>query len=192
MNNKAKNPVGKIIVLKLAVFIALMAGMYGLTKIPFGAPKDTGTIVYLVRHAEKITGENAGRDPQLTEAGKLRAQVLAELLRDKNIGFVHSTDYIRTRDTAAPLAKIAGADIKIYNPQDLDTLANHIKALGGRHLVVGHSNTTQETAVALGSKTTAPPINEAAEYDRLYKVQINDEGVHTILSRYGARYTPAE
>ena len=192
MNTQSKNPIAKLIGIKLAIFILLIAGMFALAKIPFGNSQDGSTIVYLVRHAEKITGENAGRDPQLTQAGKLRAQVLAELLRDKKINFVHSTDYIRTRDTAAPLAALAGVEIEIYNPRDLEKLANHIKALGGRHLVVGHSNTTQEAAIALGSEATYPPINEAGEYDRLYKVQIKDEGVRTTLSRYGQRYTTAE
>ncbi len=190
-NPDTTNPMAKLIGLKFGVFFLLLAGMAALTQIPSCAPKDNDTVIYLVRHAEKITGKNAGRDPQLTSGGKIRAQVLAELLRGKNINHVHSSDYIRTRDTAAPLATIMGLKIEIYDPRKLGMLADQIRAQGGRHLVVGHSNTTQEAAIALGSDASEPPIVEKNEYDRLYAVRINDGGeTHTKLTRYGVRYVP--
>lgn len=154
--------------------------------------KSSDTVVYLVRHAEKITGENAGRDPALTEAGAARSQELASLLSETNISYIHSSDYIRTRDTGAPLAKAKELKIEIYDPTDLQVLADKIKKLRGSHLVVGHSNTIPETVVALGGDG-GTPIYEASEYDRLYKLTILDSGiVHTDLKSYGTPYTPDE
>jgi hypothetical protein len=60
-------------------------------------------LVFLVRHAEKQTD---GEDPALTAAGRQRALELARLLGESGISEVYSTDFARTRDTAAPLARI--------------------------------------------------------------------------------------
>ncbi len=54
----------------------------------------------------------------------------------------------------------------------------------GRHLVVGHSNTTHDLVTALGGDP-GPPI-ESLEYDRLYLVSMEEGGVRTILLRFGA------
>ena len=99
-------------------------------------------VVFLVRHAEKV---DAGKDPELSKEGKKRTEDLAEILRSANIDHVHSTDYIRTRDTATPLAKANGVEVEKYNPDDLDGFAEDLKKAGGRHLVVGHSNTTPKS-----------------------------------------------
>lgn len=153
---------------------------------------NTDTVVYLVRHAEKITGENAGRDPALTTAGQARAQLLADKLVDKNITRIHSSNYIRTRDTAKPLADKIGLTIEIYDTDDLEGLAAKMETAGGSHLVVGHSNTIAETVIAL-SGDGGEPIDESSEYDRLYKVRITDTGkVLTHLTRFGKKYQPLE
>lgn len=191
MTEKAKNPLLKWGLLHIIAIALIGATMFYFLKPGKGAP-DNDTVIYLVRHAEKITGENAGRDPALTDAGEARANVLAEMLRGKYITHVHSSNYIRTRDTAAPLAKIAGVKIELYDPRDLPALAALIKEQGGKHLVVGHSNTVPETVVALGGDG-GTPIFEKSEYDRLYVVRLLDDNtVHTDLKRYGARYKPAE
>ena len=191
MTEKSKNPLLKWGLLHLIAIALIGAAMFYFLKPGKGAP-DNDTVIYLVRHAEKITGENAGRDPALTDAGQTRANVLAEILRDKHITYVHSSNYIRTRDTAAPLAKIADVEIEIYDPRDLPALAVLIKQQGGKHLVVGHSNTIPETVTALGGDGGSP-IFEKSEYDRLYVVRIlDDDAVYTDLKRYGTRYKPAE
>jgi len=170
----------------------IIPGLLALTILASCAPKSSDTIIYLVRHAEKITGENVGRDPALTELGHARTQELATLLKNKNIKFVHSSNYIRTRDTAAQLAKIVGVDIDLYNPGVLDDLVVNIKAQSGNHLVVGHSNTIPATVSALGGDG-GTPIFEKSEYDRLYTVTLASDGtVHTDLQRYGVRYKAEE
>ena len=194
MSDVKKNPMMKWFIIHVIVITALVAGFFMLTKMPKGDTVDKGTIVYLVRHAEKITGENAGRDPALTNEGEARAETLAGMLREENITKIYSSDYIRTRETAAPTAKMFGVEIEIYDPRDLSTLASLIQEVKGHILVVGHSNTIPETVAALGG-VGGSPIFEKSEYDRLYVVTILEDGtVQTDLQRYGVRYiaTPSE
>jgi phosphohistidine phosphatase SixA len=144
------------------------------------APKTDA--VFLVRHAEKTTEKT---DPGLTEAGKSRAIALADRLEDEGITHIHSSDYIRTRDTAAPLAERLGLDVAIYDPRDLPGMAAKLKTMPGRHLVVGHSNTTPQLTELLGGDG-GTPIVEATEYDRLYVVTMEaGEPVKSYLTRFG-------
>jgi broad specificity phosphatase PhoE len=125
--------------------------------------------VFLVRHAEKASH---GPDPELTDAGALRARALASLLRDAG-------------DTAAPLASQLDLDVTIYDPSKLGDLAADIERRGGRCLVVGHSNTTPELVGLLGGEPGAP-IDEQSEHDRLYVLTIAPNGtVGTVVLRYG-------
>lgn len=139
--------------------------------------------VFLVRHAEKTAEKN---DPGLTEAGKARAIALADRLQGEGITHIHSSDYIRTRETAAPLAERLGLEVALYDPRDLPAMAAKLKSIPGRHLVVGHSNTTGELTELLGGDG-GTPIVEETEYDRLYVVTMETgEPVKSYLTRYGA------
>lgn len=140
------------------------------------------TTIFLVRHAEKLTGD----DPALTLAGVARADALADLLIDAKIERIHSSDYQRTRQTAAPLADRLGLTVELYDARDLPAIAAQLKADGGRHLVVGHSNTTGALTEILGGDGSTP-ITEATEYDRLYVVTTGAHGDATsTLLRFGA------
>jgi broad specificity phosphatase PhoE len=99
--------------------------------------------IYVVRHAEKqLTGEN----PPLSQTGELRAKKLAQILADKNIQHVFSTDYIRTRSTVEPTAQAAGLTIEQYDPKNHDSLVQILREREGNILVVGHSNTINQLA----------------------------------------------
>lgn len=144
--------------------------------------------VFLVRHAEKV---DQSYDPELTPAGYVRAANLAQTLQSAEIEKVHSTDFIRTRKTAEPLASISGLKVDIYDPSDLKAFAEQLLELGGRHLVVGHSNTTPRMVDLLGGDPGSDAIADE-EYDRLYLVSVSREGeVNTLLLRYGAAYIPS-
>src|SRR5262245_1875677 len=84
------------------------------------------TTVYIVRHAERAAGVN---NPPLTVEGTARAEALKDLLLDKNIGFIYSTDSLRTRSTAAPLADALGLQVIIYqkgsSPITASSLPHH-------------------------------------------------------------------
>ena len=84
-----------------------------------GQDKPKRLVAFLVRHAEKM---ETGEDPDLTTAGESRARDLAAMLRTAGITQVHSSDYKRTRNTAAPTAERLGLKVRIYDPRDLPTL----------------------------------------------------------------------
>lgn len=149
--------------------------------------------IFLVRHTERADdGPDANRmaldpmmrdDPPLSNAGFERAQLIAALLKDAGITHVHATDYRRTRQTGQPTADALGLPIRIYDPTDLSAVAEDILATPGRHLVVGHSNTTPDLVAALGGNPGSPI--QSLEYDRLYLVVPTEDGVRTFLMRFG-------
>ncbi len=139
-------------------------------------------VVFLVRHAEKT---NAGKDPELSPAGLERVGTLVGALRDAELDAVHSSDYVRTRDTATPVADAHDLKVELYNPRELPALVARLRKRGGRHLVVGHSNTTHTMAELLGGKPGSP-IDDKSEYDRLYILTVSDDGSSTtVMLRYG-------
>lgn len=149
------------------------------------ANKQKPLVVFLVRHAEKM---DDSRDPDLSPEGFERVQELSKILRDANIDYVHGTDFIRTRDTAAGVASQSGLDVKLYDYRDLVNLRDMLVQIGGRHLVVGHSNTTPVMVELLGGQPGSA-IDEESEYDRLYIVTVGEDGTaSTVLLRYGIKY----
>lgn len=100
------------------------------------------TMFYFIRHAEKDRSNPENKDPELTSDGQLRAEYWSEVLKEIPLDAVYSTDYKRTQQTAAPVAKSRQLEILSYDPgkSDLTDWAQQYK--GGHILVVGHSNTT--------------------------------------------------
>lgn len=152
-------------------------------------PSEEPGVIYLVRHAEKVTDGGAmlvddPKDPPLTAEGKARSDALADVLSDAGITQIWSTDTIRTRDTAAPLAEQLGLDVQLYNASDLEGFAALLlESPEKKVLVVGHSNTTPQLVEALGGDGGSP-IVEKTEYDRLY--MFYPQTKKTELRRYGA------
>jgi broad specificity phosphatase PhoE len=168
------------------LFLSLLIYMGGCYQSSIGSETGTGDdslTVFLVRHAEKNV-QSMDIDSHLTEKGHQRAAELARTLADAEIGYVYSSDFIRTRNTAAPVADQFGLEIELYETSMLHDLADTIKARGGRHLVVGHSNTTPILVEILGGEPGVP-IVEQTEYDRLYILTIINGEVNTVLLRYG-------
>ena len=65
--------------------------------------------LYLVRHGQP---EAAGDDPGLTVAGRAQAETLAALLVPKGPLPILSSPFRRTRETAAPLARLWGVAVQ--------------------------------------------------------------------------------
>lgn len=131
-----------------------------------------GTI-YLVRHAERadsgtMAGTKMATDPDLSDAGRARAESLASMLRDAGIKAIYTTEYKRTRQTAEPLAKAIGTTVTVVPARDMKALVEKLKAADTPVLVVGHSNTVGETIAALG--VTEPVKISDADYDNLFVV----------------------
>ena len=134
----------------------------------------TTTKFYVVRHAEKETNTMSG-DVPLSETGRQRAEALKELLRDKKIGTVYSTNYIRTRSTAQPLADAVGVTVQVYDPRD-STFINRIINTGnkdseGNMLIVGHSNTIDDIVNKLMNATMVPGDLPESQYGDLFIVK---------------------
>ena len=92
-------------------------------------------------------------DPDLSDAGRARAESLAAMLKDAGITAIFVTQFKRTQQTAAPLAKALGLTPVKVNSQEPGSLGDKIKAVPGNVLVVGHSNSVPNTLKALGVGT---------------------------------------
>ncbi|MBL8955399.1 MAG: histidine phosphatase family protein [Myxococcaceae bacterium] len=143
--------------------------------------------VVLVRHAEKGTEPKA--DPPLTPAGAERANQLIEAIAPLTFTAVITTDFERTRATAAPLAAKLNVTAERVDARAKDhaaQVAATARARGGTVLVVGHSNTVTEIIAALGAPKPAPICE--GEFDRLFIVHVPAAGAATVEERrYGAR-----
>jgi phosphohistidine phosphatase SixA len=156
---------------------ALLAGVAGGAPASGSSPPEPAGVVYLARHAE-TEGEGPARG--LSVAGQERAAALAARLGEAGVTAIFTTDYPRTRATAAPIAARLGLEPRVYDPDDLAGFARQLRAAGGVALVVGHSNTTHDLVRLLGGEA-GPPIPED-EHDRLYRVELASGA--TELSRF--------
>ena len=128
---------------------------------------------YIVRHAEKATqAANMSSDVPLSEKGKQRAKALKELLKNKKISYIFSTNTIRTRSTAQPLADQLGLKIETYGPVPDSSFINKLRALKKNALIVGHSNTVDDIVNMLCKrKEVAGDLPDSA-YSKLFIVTI--------------------
>ena len=126
--------------------------------------------VFLIRHAERADGGMAapGADPDLSDAGRARAESLATVLKDARITQIFVSPLKRTQQTAAPIARLLGLEPSVVPPEDAAGLASRIKAAAGNVLVVGHSNTLPPLVKALG--VVEPIAIGDAEFDHLFIV----------------------
>jgi broad specificity phosphatase PhoE len=125
-------------------------------------------VIFLVRHTEQA---GAGRtDPPLTEAGKERANRLAVILKDAGINQIFITKWIRTVQTADPIAKSLEVHTKVYERDDVDGFVARLRTehAQDRVLIIAHSLYVTPLLKALGHPEAikiAPP-----EYDNLFVV----------------------
>lgn len=154
------------------------------------ADRNIATTVIVVRHAEKAT--DGGDDPHLSDAGKVRAERLAAVLRDAHVGAVYVTQFKRTRETAEPSAAAFKSPIAAVNVDSKDIagyvsrLAKQIrdKHAGETVLVVSHSNTVPQIVEAL-TAVKVPAIKDD-EYSRLYVITIPATGHPSVVAaQYG-------
>lgn len=127
--------------------------------------------IFLVRHAERAdtaggTSPTMAADPDLSAAGRARALSLAAALKDAKITVIYATEFKRTQQTAAPLARAAGLAVTTVPSKNVAELIAKLKAEPGNVLVVGHSNTVPDVIKGLG---VAVEIKiDDSEYDNLF------------------------
>ncbi|MFN0108655.1 MAG: SixA phosphatase family protein [Blastocatellia bacterium] len=142
------------------------------------------TTVYLVRHAEKAAAPAA--DPSLLEAGTKRAEALVHKLSKAGITTISSSQFLRTKHTAEPLAKQLGVtntvipvkmdtmNVRQLSPEYLKQISDLVSSSVGSVLIVGHSNTVPELIKALGGDIV-PTIDDAT-YDDLFVMTVYAKG----------------
>ncbi len=151
------------------------------------------TTVFLVRHAEK---QSNATDTELSDVGHKRAQRLAEVLAKASVKAIYTSQFQRTKQTAAPLAQALGltpTEIKVesvqnpagqmagssLSPLTLKNYGDAISQNGGQTaLIVGHSNSTPAIIAKLG--IVQPVTIPDSEYDNLYMVTIYAKGKATL------------
>jgi broad specificity phosphatase PhoE len=143
------------------------------------------TTVFLVRHAEKAA--SPPEDPPLVEAGSARSQDLARTLGKAGIKAIYTSQFLRTRLTAEPLAKLLGIasttmplKMSAANPREVsqesvkEVVEKIYQRPGESALVVGHSNSIPEVIRALGGDVV-PKIDEK-EFDDIFIVTVHAKG----------------
>ncbi|HKQ77571.1 MAG TPA: phosphoglycerate mutase family protein [Blastocatellia bacterium] len=174
------------ILFSISCFILLHSPEGGVTNAAIFQPENKFkvTTVYLVRHAEKAAEPAA--DPPLLESGIKRAEELARMLGKAGIKSIYTSQYLRAKQTAEPLAKQLGISPTVIpvrmgeNPRELSPhylteMANRVYSnTGGAVLIVGHSNTIPKIIKALGGDIS-PAIDETV-FDDLFVVTLYAKG----------------
>jgi broad specificity phosphatase PhoE len=176
-----------------ALFRLAVPLLVALSVAPLAAQEPT--VVILVRHAEKAA--QPANDPPLSPEGEARARALAAELADAHLDAVVTTQFARTRLTAAPLAEalhltpaiVATSGTALVHAR---AVADTIRAryTGRTVLVVGHSNTIPKIITALGG----PPLDDFCDnqYDGMYTVVIRSSGIVSLVrGHFGASNGPA-
>lgn len=143
------------------------------------------TTVILVRHAEKADAPR--EDPPLTEAGVARSQKLAALLSGAGVRAIYTSQFLRTRQTAEPLAKQLGITLapitiqsKQSNPREVseESIRKIVDRImerpGDTALVVGHSNSVPDVIRMLGGDNV--PVIDESKFDNLFIVTVYAKG----------------
>ncbi len=130
-------------------------------------------LILLVRHAEKV---DASADPELSEAGKERAQRLIKAIGKYRPGAFYSTDFKRTRATVTPLASKRKKPITIYDPRKPQDLISVImQSNTKRHVVAGHSNSVPGLANLIAKKEIFKNLDES-EYTVIWLIRLTKDG----------------
>ncbi|MBS0657173.1 MAG: histidine phosphatase family protein [Verrucomicrobia bacterium] len=150
------------------------------------AAGDETLTVILVRHGEKAVVAPDNADPDLSEAGQLRARELARMFAETGVTALFASHFKRTQQTVAPLAERLQLKPEVFSARDTAALVQALKARRGQTvLVAGHNNTVPALIEALGGPKLE--VIPEREYDRLFILQLAPDGrVQLLRLRYGA------
>ncbi|MFT5925809.1 MAG: 2,3-bisphosphoglycerate-dependent phosphoglycerate mutase [Rubritalea sp.] len=145
----------------------------GSDKTPEEQQKEQLTTFYFIRHAEKAADQ--GSDPELTEKGEKRAVNWVNYFFLKDVDHVISSDYNRTKATAAPLAKAKKLGVEIYDVKTVDGISLLETYRGKTVALYGHSNTINAYANALQTDSIYNDLEET-DYDHFFIVRVDKDG----------------
>ena len=125
----------------------------------------------------------------------MRAEQLANMLRDKDIRVIYVTQTRRSRQTAEPLSVVMGVPLTAYSTDTVHRFLFHLLEAERNALVVGHSNTVLEMLREMGLKPSREALGDG-DYEGLWVVSQKEKegrGGYRLLLRertFGLR-TPA-
>src|SRR4030095_5156942 len=126
--------------------------------------------IFILRHAEKA---DDSKDAELSEAGRARAEALANMLRDSKISVIYTTEFKRTQQTATPVAKALGLTVTTLPAANQAALVAKLRTSIANSLVVGHGNTIPDIIKAL---EILEPVNiPESAYDNLFVVLLGEK-----------------
>lgn len=128
--------------------------------------------IVLIRHAEKA--DATSQDPELSDAGKQRAERLVQVAGKYKPGGFYSTNFKRTRATLAPLAAKRKKTVEIYDARKpADLFASIMQSKYKRHIVSGHSNTIPGLANLITKRDVFKNLDDS-EYGVMWVIRIKD------------------
>jgi len=106
------------------------------------------------------------------------------MLRDAHINAIYVSEFIRTQQTARPVANLLHISAQKFSGATTSSLVDALRRLGsGTALVVGHSNTIPSIITTLGG----PPVTIAeTEFDNLFVLNIGSTAASLLRLRYGS------
>lgn len=137
------------------------------------AQQTGATRIIVMRHAEKEIQEG-NPDPDLSAAGKNRAQRLVTLLKSVKIDRLYATPYKRTQQTLAALAANRSLGIKMA-PEKAEAFARLLLAATGETIVVAaHANSAPRLVNELTGTQDYMELKEE-EFGKIWIVTISDQ-----------------
>lgn len=147
-------------------------------------------LIFALRHADRAS-ENVDA---LSDAGKVRAKLLARMLAQSGIKNAYCSDAKRTQDTIAPLKALLGGELTVdVFPVGDNGVDGHVQAIvtavralpaDSTTAVIGHSNTI-DLIIKAFTKKAIDPIGPN-EFDKLFVLSIPAASPSLTLLKYGA------
>ena len=181
---------------KSLVLVALLISLAVFCQTAIAQEEFKPIVVFVVRHAEKEAEPK--QDPPLTKEGVARSQELARALGGANIKAIYTSQFARTKLTAAPLVAKTGLTVTPLtlkpNPENLRLISEEstmelinkiLQRPGESALVIGHSNWIPDVIRLLGGDNV-PTVDEQ-KFDDLFVVTVYAKGKAKVAQlKYGA------
>ncbi len=141
----------------------------------FSQAQKSMTTFILFRHAEKEM--EGSKDPDLSQSGKSRSEVLVKLLDKVKVDAIYSTNFKRTYNTVAPLAKAHAITISNYEGMKMEEVDGMFAQFNGGTIVIsGHSNTIPMMVNYLTGQKDEYKTFEDSDYGNLIIVTVTQLG----------------
>lgn len=176
-------------IFKIAPFILFLSMTWFV--FPCLAQENEVTTLILVRHAEE---DRSKEEIPLSDAGSRRAKDLSWVLQNVKIDAVFSTDTVRTKGTARPMADTKGLTPRMYSYKTYEELQPFLDSIlknyrGKTVLISGHSDDVPAMLAMLrkdyGTGENVRIIDKPV-YDNLFIVIVPPQGKTVVLNlKYG-------